>query len=728
MVTVAQAKSIVSTQDTRKDPDFLHLAGKFGTAVESDDKRARTATNRTVSCVYIFSSSTNTQCLVLPTEVPRQDCYIANASSNPTKLRPIKFDSSAFGAHYQLMENEQFKKIKDITFNAGTPFAKSSLPALEPFMPGGATKKFVFFLASNATISPFGPPGTASGTITDIAAALIEDAHPISKVLLTLITNYNSGLGPAIEANMTDVKPHLPSVPAGCTIHPSPFVKATALTVDEEEGAEFSSSVAELQEKLDNFIPTKADDSSTLPGTIQTVPTSFPANPPATTTTVDKDSSELDDILTRFRLLAARLETDPDGSQRVVLGEVHPELEKILKKAKNSARARALMSYIITRMQANENSFDYLERLVNWMGIKEMIVAAWVLGLVGNPDPVSTLDELTNQQLGLTSAQFTRATHKHVKDHIAKARQAAATRQAEDLMGVSSDDPSRTKPITTTFANTNIASPEALLTCGANHVFLVQALCKFNLRGTEVPDFVTAVTNLCDATSTAAFLSNLTAHPQKAKFCYYVFSQFGTLLRSILAFASDATNIALAQDASTISLIDHQPLVEMNALGVIGLNAVLQFKKGSAEIPGSTLFQSSTQYREEQKRAFVALGFETTPTNPNKKQRPLKTPEKPPTPYTPQAEARGVLICSKGRIPEPTNIRNKDEVPDLCFINLREGTTCPYGAKCSHSHAPIAEWPTSLLEDWDKWVAKHDGLRWNAAAIPPKILAKLTTS
>ncbi len=730
VATVAQAKSIVPTQDTRNDPDFLHLAEKFGTAVESDDKRAITATNCTVSCVYIFPSTTTAQCLVLPTEVPRKGCYIANASSNPTKLRPVKVGLAAFGAHYQLMENEQFKKIKDVAFRAGAPFPKSSIPTLESFMPGNANKKFVIFLTSNATISPFGPPGTASGTISDLAAALIEDSHPISKIILDLMTKYDSNLGPAIEANIAAVQPHLPTVPPGCTIHTSPFVSATPLTVEEEEGDEFGAPVAELQGKLDILNPTKADDDSLPLRTIHTLPTSPPPTPVAQST--EKDATEIDDTLTRFSLLAARLETNPDGSQRVVPGVVHKDLVVILKKTKSSNRSRALMSYIINRMQAKENSIDYVERSVNWQGIKEMVVAAWVLGLIGNPDPVTSLDELTTQQLGLTSAQFTRATHKQTKEHIAKARQAAATRQTEDLMGVSSNDPSRTRPITTTFANTNIATPEALLTCGANHIFLVQALCKFDLRGPEVPDFVETIVNLTDATSTAAFLTTLSYHPQRAKYCYYIFSQFGALLRSILAFATDETNITYAQDASTIHLINPKPLADLKALGVIGLHAVLQFKKGSADVPGSCLYHSSVQHREEQKRKLSDLGFTATPTI-TKHQRHLKTPEittatKPPPATLPQPDRSGVIICAGGRMPEPTNIRHKQKVPALCFMKLREGTVCPYGSSCKNSHKHISDWPVSLLEDWDTWISKHESLSWNAAAIPQKIFAKLTIS
>jgi len=739
-VTINQASSLSTSKDTRNSTDFLHLTNKYVQALESDTRRALAAANSNVCCVYVLTSTDTAQCLVLPIEVPSQHCFIANASSNPAKLRPMKFGPEAFGAHYQLLPVEAFNKLKPKTpFAAGTPFTKSALPALQGLMPGNANKRFVFFIAANSNLGPFGLPGTASGSISDVTAALIEDAHPAAPIWLNLLTSYNVALGPAIAANMADVQQYLPTVPDGCTIHPSPSLQPVALTDEEEEGADFGPAVAELQAKLDAYRPApppQPDDASLISKVVITNPPT--PQPPALTPTKPDDSAvELSDILTRYQLLLARVETADDGTQKVVLGKVDSTLERILAKQPKSNRAKALMGYILNTMKANEASVDYLERKVNWSGIREMAVAGWVLGCVFNPEPLSTIDELTSQQLGLSPCHFTRVTPKQAKESVDAAKQAQATRELEELIGMASNDPYRTRPITTAYANANMHSGEALLTCGANQVFMFQALGDFQLWGDDAPTFVQAMLKLCDASSTAPFLLYLSNHPHQAKYCYYLFSQFGTLLRTILAFASDQTNIVLAQDPATVSQINPAPLQEITSLTDIVLSSVVLFKSGSSDIPGTSLYESSNQYRDAKKRELTTLGF-MVEADPSRKKTKTLEKQFPTAPTTPSsnltsqpddADKTGVVKSStRARLPSGITIRNASNVPDLCIMHLRDGTACPYKAECRRSHADIKSWPVSLLEDWDKFIKSNATLSWNAAVIPPEIRKKLAIS
>lgn len=428
-------KSISAAKDSRQSADFNHISIQYGTAAESDASRAQASFHDTVCAINIFQSPNKVQGLVLPASVPSQGTYIANASSDASKLRVLTFDIKVFGAHIHLMPAAEFKKLKSPFKKVGPVFKKSNIPSLANFMPGGATKQYVLFLVSNSGLAPFGLPGTTSGSLNDVMAAMIEDAHPVSKEILALITSRDPTLGPAIEANIAEVTPYLPTIPPGCSIYPDPFVTPTQLTLDEEEGEEFGPAVAALQEKLNSFRPsTTADDSSTIPGIIHSPPpaqvTTQPT--PPTTAAADTDSTEVDDILARFRLLGARLQTNKDGSRSVVLGTVDPNLEKILSNSTKSNRVRKLMSFISTKMKAKEDSVDYLERMVNWSSSKEQLVCAWVLGCIGNLEALTTVDELTSQNSGLTSAQFTRATQKQIKEHIKQAQQQMATRTAED--------------------------------------------------------------------------------------------------------------------------------------------------------------------------------------------------------------------------------------------------------------------------------------------------------
>lgn len=735
-VTMMNGKSISAAKDSRQSADFNHLSIQYGTAAESDASRAQASSHDTVCAINIFQSPNKVQGLVLPASVPSQGLYIANASSNASKLRVLKFGLKVFGAHFHLMPAADFKKLKSPFKQVGPVFKKSNIPSLANFMPGGATKQFVLFLVSNSGLAPFGLPGTTSGSLNDVMAAMIEDAHPVSKEILALITSRDPALGQAIEANFAEVEPYLPTIPPGCSIYPDPFVAPTQLTLDEEEGEEFGPAVAVLQEKLNSFRPsTTADDSSTIPGIIHSPPAQVTTQPTTpTTAAADTDTTEVDDILARFRLLGARLQTNKDGSRSVVLGTVDPKLEKILRNSTKSNRVRKLMSFISTMMKAKEDSVDYLERMVNWSSSKEQLVCAWVLGCIGNLETLTTVDELTSQNSGLTSAQFTRATQKQIKEHIKQAQQQMATRTAEDLMGVSDTDPSRTKVVTTTFATANITSPDALIACGANHVFMLQALCTFNLRGDDAPEFVKAILKLCDATSTAAFMQTLYHHTQREKFCYYVFSQFGSLLRTILEFASDETHYTLCQTDSAATHISAKLLEDLEALANFALSQLLLFKNGSSDIPGSPFWESSTQKRTQDKRMLADLGLQASTGTIPKKLRPLKTPEKPssdnpPTPAserTPQADRVGVLICEQGRIQEPTTIRNKSNMPVLCFMHLRHGTACPYRANCSRSHAPIDQWPQTLREDWANHVKSTPTLRWNKEVVPAQLFAELS--
>ncbi len=732
---MANGKSISTMKDCLQSADFIHLSVLYGTAAESDSSRAHASIHGTVCAVNIFKTPDKVQGLVLPASVPSQGTSIANASSDPSKLRVLTFGAKVFGAHVHLMTAADFKKLKS-PFIVGPVFKKSNIPSLANFMPGGGTKQFVFLLVSNSCLAPFGLPGTTSGSLNDVMAAMIEDAHPVFKEVLALITSRDPALGPAIVANNAEVQSYLPPIPPGCTIYPDPFVTPTHLPLEEEEGEQYGPAVTALQEKLNSFLPSPtADDSSTIPGIIQSSPAPVTTPPaPPTPAAANNDASEVEDILARFKLMGARLQTDKDGTKHVVLGNVDPKLERIMRNSSKSNRARKMMSYIATTMKANEQSFDYLERLVNWSSSKEQVVCAWVLGCIGNLETLTTLDELTSQNVGLTSAQFTRASQKQTKEHIKQAQQQMATRTVEDLMGVSDTDPSRTKVVTTTFATANITAPEALLACGANHVFMLQVLCQFNLRGDDAPEFVKAILKLCDVTSTAAFMQTLFHHNQREKFCYYVFSQFGSLLRAVLEFASDESNYTFAQDTSTSNFISIKPLEDLQALSNFALSNVLLFKNGSSDIPGSPFWESSTQKRTQDKRNLAELGYQAASGTIPKKPRPPKTPEKPssdqpPTPAserTPQADRVGVLICEQGRIQEPPTIRNKNNMPVLCFMHLRNGVSCPYKANCSRSHAPIDQWPATLRQDWARHVDATQTLRWNKDVVPAQLFAELS--
>ncbi|KAL7453764.1 hypothetical protein ACHAWC_005400 [Mediolabrus comicus] len=263
---------------------------------------------------------------------------------------------------------------------------------------------------------------------------------------------------------------------------------------------------------------------------------------------------------------------------------------------------------------------------------------------------------------------------------------------------------------------------------------MVQVLCQFNLRGEDAPDFVKAILKLCDATSTATFMQTLFHHPQREKFCYYVFSQFGSLLRAILEFASDETHYTFAQDDTNSSHINTKPLEDLAALADFALSNILLFKHGSSDIPGSPFWESSTQKRTQDKRHFAELGYQSTSGTIPKKPRPPKTPEKqssdttspPDSERTPQANKVGVLICDQGRIQEPPTIRNKNNMPELCFMHLRHGIACPYNNNCLRSHAPIDQWPKTLREDWANHVNNTQALRWNKDVVPTQLFAELS--
>ena len=693
-----------------------------------------------------MASEKTIDCFVFPISVPSQSCYIANGSSNPTRLRPKRVPPKVFAAHYDLVPLELAKKFTlPESPPMGPSFTKSSLPAFESFMPGNGNKKYVFILVPNSIAAPFGAPGTVIGAITDVTAAVIEDIpNGTGAWWLSRLTDYNPALGPAIDANKEAVDNLLPTAPAGCTISIIPYVTAVALTDDEEEGAEFGPAVEELKAKLASHDPNaqapEAEDATILSNVVisETAPASTP-EPPAPPK-VDKDAEELNDILLRFRLLLSRIE---NGT--VVLGTVDPDLEQILRKATKSNRAKALMSFIITKMKRTGESYDHLLRRINWKGITELAVAGMVLGCQFNADPFVSVEELTSQQqqMGLTPCHFTRIPKKQLEEVVKKSQHANATRNLEDWMGVAPDDPSRTKPVTTVYANANITSAEALLTCGSNLIFLFLALGDFDLRSDTVskelrsenaPAFIKAMFNLCDESSTAEFLSYLSTHVDQAKFCYYVFNQYGSLFRSIMEFATDNCNLLTAQSAATVNLLPTHHLQQIETLTTIALNQLILFKNGSGAIPSTALYESSPQRKAERKRELLDLGFEVSST---KRPKPQPTPTKPSpltptprrtpgTPATPGAKT-GIIKCTDNRVPEPT-IRNAKNVQNLCVMNIRDGTTCPWGAACNRSHAPIDQWEATLVEDWSNHVKATNCLEWNADAIPSTMFNKLGLS
>ena len=250
---------------------------------------------------------------MLPIEVRSKNCFIANASTHPEKCRPVKFNPAAFGACYHLLSHEEFKKLQlTEPLIAGAAFPKSALPELKDFMVGNGNKKFIFCLVGISNLGPFGTPGLVSGAITDVTAAIVSASHQDGSTWLELRTNYDSGLGPAIEAHMDKVKQYLPDAPPGCSIHPSPYITAVPLTDEEEESDEFRPAVAALLATLKSFQPTTqqpAEDASIVSNVvIPTAPTLQPSPPTASPTATDKDSHEVEETLTKFRLLLSRVD------------------------------------------------------------------------------------------------------------------------------------------------------------------------------------------------------------------------------------------------------------------------------------------------------------------------------------------------------------------------------------------------------------------------------------
>lgn len=744
VATLAARKSFSNLIDTRTSPEFLALADPFSLAAGTDEERAEAAFNKDLAlAVVVFNDNENVQTLIQPAEASPQQ-YIANASSytdgTTSKLRPIKFGPSAFGIHLQVIANTEYKKFP--AFPKGKAFTKRDLPCFKDVLDGSISKKYVLVAVPNSILLPFGSPSTYSGAFDDVAAALISDNHPNFGFVMELIEHYDSDIGTTINDNLTDVTPFLPKTPEGSTIHTDPFTIADPLSNAEEEGS-LAEAVESLRLRINRFNQqapppaTPANNPVQPVHPVQPLPTTVSATTPsapsaATPKDISNDQIEAEEILARFRLLGARLAYDANGQPSgLILGTVHPELESLIRRSTKGKRPRNFMAYLKTKQKSVEDSFDYLLRYVHWSAMGDLAVVAWVLGMTGSLTELTSIEEAQHQAEGLTSFQFTVDTRKQEKERQRTSHLAMANRHTEDLMGMTDSDVHRTKVSTTSYANTNIANIEALLACGANHVFLPYALCDFTLRGDDCPTFVTAIKSILDASSTAAFRRKMEYHPQRAKFCYYVFVQFQAILQKILTFAVDPLFTQYAQDVATHALIPIAELEEIEALTDIVTSDIKMFTLGSRGISTTPLYESSIQFKSEYKRLHSQMGYTSTPTSnepPTKRlagaDRTPRIPTTPKTPHTPstnQASKAGLIIyAQRHRMPVP-KITNPSKVPNLCIMHLRDGLHCPYGDTCRNSHAPYDSWPKSLQEDICKFVDSDVHLSFNPKVAPSSL-------
>ena len=625
---------------------------------------------------------------------------------------------------------------------------------MKDVIPGSNNKKFVLIAVPNSILLPWGSLSTYSGAFDDVAASVISDNHTNFTSIMDLIAGYKSEIGATLGDNWPAIGSFLPSLPSENLICTHPFTPNIDHLTEAEEDGSFADAVDSLQLRINRFnqqppvppppapIPVhQAANSPTTQATLtQPTPTTvvttaqLTATPAAAPTKpISADQTDVDDILARFRLFGARLAYDSNGQPSgLILGDVHPQLDSLLRRSSKGKRARNLMAYLKTQQKSVENSYDYLLRLVHWSALNDPAVVAWVLGMTGCFTEITSVDEAQIQAEGLTSFQFTVDTRKQEKERQKTSQLAMANRNTEELLGLDDADVNRTKLGTSSYANTNIANIEALLTCGANHTFLPYALCAFDFRGDDCPTFVKALKNIIDESSGAAFRRKMEYHPQRAKFCYYVFAQFQAILRKTLNFASDPLFTQYAQSASTVSLIPTTELAEIEALELIIVADIKMFALGNRDISSTTIYESSLQFKSVYKRLHQDMGYTSTPATtepaPKRHAGPTRTPTIPTTPkppYTPstnQSKSGLIIYAKPGRMPFPS-IRNAATVPQLCIMHLREGLSCPFGEKCRHSHADFDSWPKSLQEDICNFVKSDEKLSFNPAVAPSHLIA-----
>lgn len=750
IATAYNGTSIAQQRDTKNSADFLHNATAFLTVSGSNSDRLAAVSHNDSFAIVVHKDNTHAETIILPAYHPSLTCLLGNQSSSTngvqTKVRPVKLSPDAVNAFYALLPLAEAKKLP---FTKGKAFTRRTLSAMASFLTSNAQKQWVFVLCSVGILLPWGTRGTFSGEVEDVAAALIAEAHAKYPMMLDIFTNYDPALGQFIQDNLSVVSPFLPPVPSGCVISATPFLSSTHLTTAEEEGS-FSGALAALEQRLNAnnkpapTPPTNSTTSSIPPSIAPPVNPSPPSAPTPTAaapttstqtamavapTAAERENSDVEDILARWGIFCASTSKDDKGNIiEVVPGTVNPELDLMIRRSTKAQRPKKLMTHFRRLQLKLGTSFDYLLRKINWSASSDPTVCAWVMGCQFDPrDDLTAIDDLSHQSMGLTAAQFTLDNIKFAKDRSKTAIQSMATYNTEDLMGLASNDPNREKLQTTTFANTNIANIDAILTCGANLVFLALALGHFTYRGEDQPTFVTNITAICDVCSTAAFQQFLSRSPHRARFCYYVFTQFQTILRIVLSAASDPLAANYTTDPAHFQFLETSPFQSIEKIAAVAVQNIELFSQRAISIPSTPFFESSNEKKQQQKREYAELVPSPTTPAHQKKRKPddgfhTPAPGKQHTPgsSTPKmGPAVGLVILDKpGRLLGPPR---REGQPDLCMVHLRNGKTCLYGDRCTRSHAAFDSWPDSLQKDWKQWVAKTEGASWNTEIAPASL-------